>query len=155
MSGPATASGPPSAAAPAPPARIVVGFDGSPPANRAARLALALAPSGAGNVWFVHATQPDHRMAEPLTDEEIVAPNRAVTRAMESLRAYAQPRGLSAFVVDREGAPGPVLIAVASEIGAELVVVGTRGRGDASRVLLGSVSAYVVAHAPVPVVVVP
>lgn len=137
------------------PARIVVGFDGSPAAHRAARLALALSVSGTGSVWFVHATQPDHRMAEPLTDEEIVAPHRAMSRAMEALREQARLRGLSAFVLDRQGPPGEVLVETGREVSAELYVVGTRGRGDASRVLLGSVSEYVVAHAKVPVIVVP
>lgn len=140
---------------PTPPTRVVVGFDGSPAAQRAARLAIALSRPRAGSIWFVHATQPDHRMAEPLTDEEIVAPYRAMGRAMDALREQAAQRGLVASVLDRSGAPGEVLISVGTSVDTELFVVGTRGRGDTSRVLLGSVSEYVVAHATVPVIVVP
>ncbi len=52
-----------------------------------------------------------------------------------------------------EGVPGPTLCAYAAEVGADAIVVGTRGRGGLRRALLGSVSDHVVRHAPCPVVV--
>jgi nucleotide-binding universal stress UspA family protein len=51
-----------------------------------------------------------------------------------------------------EGHPVPVLLAAA--IGAELLVMGSRGHGGFAGLLLGSVSEHVVGHAPCPVVVV-
>ena len=48
---------------------------------------------------------------------------------------------------------GPALLAAAG--GADLLVVGTRGRGAVESALLGSVSAYAVHHSRVPVTVVP
>ena len=50
------------------------------------------------------------------------------------------------------GRPGDVLIEASD--GADLLVVGCRGRGDIGAVLLGSVGMHCVHHAPCPVVVV-
>ena len=135
--------------------RLVVGYDGSPPAHRAARAAIGLAQPDVGRIWFVHATQPDRRRTEPITEEEIRSHARAAIRAMESLVADCGARGLVAEAVSREGPAAEVLLRVASEVGADLIVVGTRGRGDAGRVLLGSVSLRVLSDSRLPTVVVP
>ncbi len=52
------------------------------------------------------------------------------------------------------GAPGPMLCALADEVAAAALVVGSRGRGGLKRALLGSVSDYVARNAPCPVVIV-
>ena len=52
------------------------------------------------------------------------------------------------------GDPATVICMVAKEIGADVIVVGSHGKGVLSRVLLGSVSEYVTRHAPCPVLVV-
>jgi nucleotide-binding universal stress UspA family protein len=51
-----------------------------------------------------------------------------------------------------EGHPAPVLIQQAGD--ADLLVVGSRGHGEFTGMLLGSVSEHCVTHAPCPVVVV-
>jgi nucleotide-binding universal stress UspA family protein len=51
------------------------------------------------------------------------------------------------------GDPGQALCAFASEVSASALVMGSRGRGGIKRALLGSVSDYVVRHAPCPVVI--
>ena len=49
--------------------------------------------------------------------------------------------------------PGSVIVNVASEEGAGMIIMGTRGMGTLRRTILGSVSDYVVHHAHCPVVV--
>lgn len=52
------------------------------------------------------------------------------------------------------GDPGGAICAVARDIDADVVVMGSHGRGVLKRVVLGSVSEYVIHHAPCPVLVV-
>ena len=52
------------------------------------------------------------------------------------------------------GRPGPAISKIADEFNADLVLVGTRGKGKVRRTILGSVSDYVVNHAPCPVITV-
>jgi nucleotide-binding universal stress UspA family protein len=53
-----------------------------------------------------------------------------------------------------EGVAGPTVVSATHAERADLVVIGTRGHEGVARMLLGSVSDYVVRHAPCPVVVV-
>lgn len=54
----------------------------------------------------------------------------------------------------RYGDAGPAICEVAAAMGADVVVVGSHGSGFVRRVLVGSVSQYVVRHSPCPVLVV-
>ena len=65
-----------------------------------------------------------------------VAPNVAIERRVEI------------------GDAGQTLCRFAHEVTADVIVVGSRGRGTIKRALLGSVSSYVVHNAPCPVLVI-
>lgn len=56
---------------------------------------------------------------------------------------------------DRHGDVANTILSVADDVDAEVVVVGTRGRGGVSSFLLGSVAHSLVQHADRPVLVVP
>lgn len=68
--------------------------------------------------------------------------------------AASLPEGLSVDAVVLLGDPGPALCQLAQERDADAVVLGSRGLGAVRRALLGSVSTYVSANAPCPVVIV-
>lgn len=53
-----------------------------------------------------------------------------------------------------DGDPGDMIVAAAEAEHADMVVVGSHGRGAVGRLFLGSVSEHVVRHAPCPVLVV-
>jgi nucleotide-binding universal stress UspA family protein len=64
-------------------------------------------------------------------------------------------RGVGVQVVVRSGDPAATLLEVADDVDADLVVVGTRGRGGPDELLLGSVARTVADRARRPTLVVP
>lgn len=74
----------------------------------------------------------------------------------DRLQALAEPLGQREYrteaVVGR-GTAADLLSAEADDLGADLIVVGSRGRGVATSALLGSVSAALIDHAACPVLV--
>lgn len=71
---------------------------------------------------------------------------REVATAAERIAREA-PR-LAVTTATFEGPPKDVLLAEAERFGADLVVVGSHGRGAAGRLVLGSVSHALALHAP-------
>lgn len=84
--------------------------------------------------------------------DEVVAAARASAEqhVMDTKHALGRPDA-EAFAV--EGDPGAALCELAVELGATVMVAGTRGRGGFKRAVLGSVSDHLVRHAPCPIVI--
>ena len=98
--------------------------------------------------------------AASMTPDELESHNRGITAegraavdaTAEALRVVtSMPARVDTMVVD--GDPGRALCRVAADVGATAVIIGSRGRGGLKRALLGSVSDYVVRHAPCSVIV--
>jgi nucleotide-binding universal stress UspA family protein len=73
---------------------------------------------------------------------------------MAKATALLAERGLTARTIIAGGRPADAILETARELGADLVVVGSSGRHGAARLLLGSVSSAVAAHAGVSVLIV-
>ncbi len=125
---------------------IAVGFDGSPSATRALRVALALARDAGATTWVLHA----RGMLEERTAEPAIPP--VVSETVTELGL--DPERVRWRV--ENGDPCSVLLrSVAPPVEAEILVVGRRGHGHPEGLLVGSTSLQLVEHARVPVVVVP
>jgi nucleotide-binding universal stress UspA family protein len=142
-------------------ARIVVGVDGSPGSEAALRYALVdAARRGARLVVVAAAELPEYwatgyGTTAPLPITDIVGGVRIMAQRVVDEVVAAHP-GLAArvpiAVEAREGAPAQVLVDRA--VGADLLVVGHRGRGAFRSAVLGSVGLRCVLHASCPVTVV-
>ena len=74
---------------------------------------------------------------------------------LAAARDRARAAGVAADASVRGGHPAREILAVADELHADLVVLGTHGRGGVEHLLLGSVAEKVMRKAPCPVMVVP
>lgn len=131
---------------------IVVGYDGSETAKRALARAAELAQGG-GSVSVVSVVSlhlGGVHGAVPIDPDEVS--QRSVD--LSDARATLVDKGLEPTLVEGHGDPAEVIVEAAKSGGADLVIVGTRGRNAVQRTLLGSVSSKVVHDAPCDVLVV-
>ncbi|HET6394992.1 MAG TPA: universal stress protein, partial [Blastococcus sp.] len=137
------------------PRRVVVGVDGSPVAQSALDRAAEEAARIGGEVLAVAAYSPEsywsdaYEVLVPPTEQLRADAARGAEMMADKVRMPGGPVVRTEVV---EGAAGDVLVRVAE--GAELLVVGGRGRGTLRGMLLGSVALHCVLHAPCPVMVV-
>lgn len=124
---------------------VVVGVDGSP----ASRLAMDWAvDEAARRGWRCEIVQACQAPGSDADGTELPARRAALT---ELAGRHADAAHVDIEVL--RGRAADALLAAAAD--AELLVVGSRGRGAAVEALLGSVSEACLHHAPCPVVVVP
>jgi universal stress protein A len=135
--------------------RVVVALDDSPAAAFALRHAVPYAveqrsrltlvtvvprPSGAVSIAGVSPQELALQM-----DSEVAVRHRRIAAAL--------PADLSVTTLLRHGNPAEEILALLAEQPFDLLCMGARGRGRVANVLLGSVSAAVLHHSPVPVLV--
>ena len=137
--------------------RIVVGVDGSPGASAALEWACAEARLRDVGVYAVCAYDEPWGIASlGMSSAAAVAELRTALavdaeEALEAAKAAA-PEGVGVTGEAIQGAAGPALVSASG--GSSLLVVGSRGRGGFTSLLLGSVSQYCAAQARGVVVVV-
>lgn len=134
--------------------RIVVGVDGSPTAAAALRWAAGEAAVHGAllevvTAWSSAASRAEMH-AEELSGQSPEAAARFLLR--KSVERIVPGTG-GVNCVAREGYAPTVLLDMAES--ADLLVVGSRGRGMATELILGSTSHQCVHRSPVPVVIVP
>jgi nucleotide-binding universal stress UspA family protein len=140
---------------------ILIGFDGSPEAEAAIRGAGALlAPRRAVVAHVADAVAKLVFNTGPMTGaagELDEAEGRESARIADRGAELAEQAGFEAVAVVARGRPKawPKLLELADEHGAEAAVVGSRGVGRVESALLGSVSAGLLGHSHLPVLIVP
>ena len=135
------------------PTKILLATDGSEDAELAATTVVGLARNTASELHVVHTwrTVPSVHF-DALVRQEMEREAQGIldgqVKQIEGLGGSVAQARLS------EGGASEEIVALAEEIGAGLIEVGSRGRGRIRRLLMGSVSDAVVRHAHCPVLVV-
>ena len=76
------------------------------------------------------------------------------TAVLEQAKKYAAEKGVTAITPMKQGHAGSEVTSLADKEKADLIVVGSHGKSQADRLLIGSVSTFVVTHSKVTTMVV-
>lgn len=148
--------------------QILVALDSSPMSESVFKQALALAVEKPTRLLLLHVLSTEEEGSPlplpPFLGEPYWGGESEITietwleqwesfksECLEQLRTWAGSAnavGVKAEFRQIPGSPGRVIGQIAKEWGADLIVIGHRGRTGMSEMWLGSVSNYVVHHAP-------
>jgi nucleotide-binding universal stress UspA family protein len=139
--------------------RLLVAFDGSPHAQRALAEAIDLAQATNGTLTVMTVAPGPSAWAlsgydAPVNVDLLGEEVAQQYQAMLDVAVNAVPDDLPVTKVLKRGAAGPAIVAVADGGGHDLVVMGSRGRGELRSLLLRSVSHHVLQACAVPVLVI-
>lgn len=133
--------------------------DFSPGAEPALHWALTLCRTFGAELILLHVLElslgalagyPPEMLSVPATGELLQQIRAEAADRMARLAAHCP----GARTLMREGLPRAVILEVAREVGADLIVMGTHGRTGLAHVFFGSVAEHVVRHSPIPVLTV-
>ncbi len=139
---------------------VLVGYDGSDDARRAVEAAAGVvAEGGVVHVLVAYKSQPPGQVTRIVKDlppefrdsfDVLAAPESMLADAEGLLTSHGVTH--TGHLVDDH--PADAILDTAEKIGADLIVVGSRGLGRAARLVRGSVSTRVATHARTSVLIV-
>lgn len=132
---------------------ILLAYDGSKYSEAALTEAINYAKSYKGSLKIVNAVY---------TNDEFIANapdvvDKMVEKAKENLgsaKEAALKEGVEAEIFVREGEPYDVITGLAEELKTSTIIMGSRGKTQLGRILMGSVTSRVIGYAPCPVMVI-
>jgi universal stress protein A len=140
--------------------RILVPTDFSDCATPAVRYAAELADKFAAELILLHVVPdtvlalPDAVMPTPAPVADLNALTDAGKQGLANLIAAEKLESRHPRPEVRIGSPAAEIVAAATDLHADLVCIGTHGRGGLARVIMGSVAELVLRQAPCPVLTV-
>jgi nucleotide-binding universal stress UspA family protein len=135
--------------------KVLIAVDSDPIAAHATNVGGALAGALAAEVALIHVIEPPvgYADASGVALSNLVDRDRDDwTRRFDDIRLQLPHPAAVDFV--RVGAPGMEIVKAAEEWQADLIVIGSHGRGGVGRALLGSTAETVMRHSRCPVLVV-
>ena len=135
---------------------IVVPTDGSDYAESAAETAFELADAHDATVHVVCVVDPGPLAKLRLPGDATSAEEAIRTKAGEfvgRLEDRATDLGLAVETATPSGPPGEEILEYAGDVDADLIVMGTRGRGGVHRMAVGSVADYVIRFGDIQVLI--
>ncbi len=135
--------------------KVMVCTDASDEGQNAVAAALELAQACGSQVYAVQVLQivPEFQAVAPDLRATL---GKGVQENMAVIKAAADKRGVSLKTVTPQGQmPHATIVATADEIRPDLIIMGRCGKTALARILMGNVTARVIGHSPMNVLVVP
>jgi nucleotide-binding universal stress UspA family protein len=129
--------------------KILLATDGSDHSKKAQAAAVDIAKSGGGEVFAYHIHEVG-LMAPIEAPKDAVDLVNAVVKELEAAGVKASGEARAG----RVGQAAPEIVKQGKSMGADLIIMGTRGLSDFAGLLMGSVAHKVIHHAECPVLVV-
>jgi nucleotide-binding universal stress UspA family protein len=136
---------------------ILAAIDGSQKSGAALEVAIGEAKIHGAALHVVYVIETGLFSSIPMDNTWEVIYGLLENQGKEAELAAAKEAGAQGLGITthlKEGHAGEEIIRLAREVGADLIVVGSHGKSNLDRILLGSVSGFVVAHSPVSTMVV-
>jgi len=139
---------------------ILVGVDLAPATEKIVRSAESLARALKARLWLVHVAEPEPDFVGfdigPQVERD--ARSEAFHQEHAEVQAIAdglRQQGLEATALLVQGPTVELLLQEAANLDADMIILGSHGRGAVQRLLVGSVSEGVLHRAACPVLIVP
>jgi nucleotide-binding universal stress UspA family protein len=136
---------------------ILVAIDGSKISDHALMTAIEEARVWKAQVHAVYVVETGLFSSLPMDNTwEIMYSmlEKEGNKALDAAREIARTHGVQMETYMKQGHAGTEIVKAATELPVDLVVMGSHGKSEVDRLLLGSVSAFVVANSPKTVMVV-
>lgn len=149
--------------------KFLVAIDGSKASQHALAQAIRLAASGNARIVLLVVIEPVNNVYFPgmmPTGEPLVAWQGVPADQMEKMvsdtarsvlseaEVTCREAGVQCETLLQSGSPRSIICEVAEKEAPDVLVIGSRGLGTVERLMLGSVSDYVIHHAHCPVLIV-
>src|SRR5262249_187866 len=137
---------------------VLVGFDGSPVAERAANFALQLAATARARLLLVFVVPPYVPQAEfppPNGNENMDTERETAELTLNEARTKFEGKGVEIATQVLLGNPADEITRLSENREVAMVTVGKTGKGAIARLLLGSVALHLARHCPKPLAIVP
>ena len=138
-------------------ANILVALDGSPAGQQALDRAVEMARAGSAKLHGAYIVETGLFSSLP-TDNTVEIMYNVLQKEGESVldkaKTDAAAHGITLTTHIKFGHAGSEIIALADKIKADLIIVGSHGKSQTDRLLIGSVSTFIVTHSRVSTMVV-
>ncbi len=137
--------------------KILVAVDGSEPAGRALARAIEEAKVWSAELHAIYVVESGLFSSLPM-DNTLEIMYSLLQKEGEDIlnesREKAEAAGVSLNTHIRQGHAGSEIIDLAEELAVDLILIGSHGKSEVDRLLLGSVTDYVVRHSGITTTVV-
>jgi len=136
---------------------ILIALDGSEAGQRALSRAVDEAQVWKAQLHAIYVVETGLFSSLPL-DNTVEIMYRVLEKegkaVLERAKKSADEKGVTIITHMKQGHAGSEIVALAEEVKSDLIMVGSHGKGNADRLLIGSVSTFVVTHSKVTTMVV-